>query len=139
MSANSRFSIALHTLAVVDFLHQQGVKRVPSQQIAKSVNTNPVVIRNLLIALKKAGLIGSTEGKSGGVHLAKSSEKITLHEIYVAVEESAALKINQNAVFKPCPVSRGMKRILPSLFKEVDEAIATTLKRRTLSELVKKL
>lgn len=139
MSANSRFSIAVHTLAVLGYLQDHGATFVSSQQIAKSVNTNPVVIRNLLRALKKAGLVKSKEGKIGGVRLIKSPEKISLQEVYAAVEETGIFGMNRNPEYPDCPVSTCMKRILPSLFDEVDRAVARTLAGKKLSEIIEKI
>jgi Rrf2 family protein len=136
MPTNSRFAIAVHTLAVLGYLQRHGVDRVSSQMVAQSVNTNAVVIRNLLRSLKKAGLIQSKEGRSGGVSLARSPSKISLIEIFTAVETSTLLCLNKKPEFKPCPVSRGMKHVLPPIFQEVDLAVARTLRGKTLKDIV---
>ena len=57
-----------------------------SEYIAGSVNTNPVVIRRIVGMLKKGGLVVSTEGAGGGTELARLAGKITLAEVYRAVE-----------------------------------------------------
>src|SRR5277367_1939114 len=111
MPGSSRFAVAVHVLAVVGYLGREGVGRVSSTQIAESVNTNAVVIRNLLLALKKAGLIESKEGKGGGVALARSASRISLQEIYAAVEDEKILSANERPSLESCPVSRGIKRI----------------------------
>ena len=134
--SSSRFAVAVHTLAVLGFLQKRGVERASSQMLAKSVNTNPVVIRHLLSALKKAGLVVSKEGKEGGASLAKSAAKISLAEIFAAVEENGILSPNKNPELKSCPVSCGMKRVLPSIFKEVDKAVVKTLKGKTLQQVI---
>jgi Rrf2 family protein len=136
MAQNSRFAVAVHTLAAVGFLKLHGVQRASSRQIAQSVNTNAVVIRELLRSLKKAGLIHSKEGSTGGVSLARPPSRITLRDIYLAVEDSSAFGLNLKPEFKPCPVSRGIKRIMPSLFAEVDRAISGTLQRHTLKQVI---
>jgi Rrf2 family protein len=139
MSTNSRFAVAVHTLAAIGYLRRQGVERASSQLIATSVNTNAVVIRNLLRALKKAGLVESKEGKDGGVSLTRAPSKITLNEIYTAVEETRVLGLNPNPEFKACPVSRGMKRILPLIFDDVDKAVARTLQGKTLKDVIERI
>jgi DNA-binding IscR family transcriptional regulator len=45
MAANSQFSIAIHILTM---LAKTSDERLKSDYLAKSVNTNPVVIRRLL-------------------------------------------------------------------------------------------
>ena len=50
-------SIAVHCLI---FMHEaKGIAKVTSNLLAESTGSNPVVIRNILSALKKAGLINS--------------------------------------------------------------------------------
>ena len=126
----------MHTLAALGFLKRQGIARVSSRLIAKSVNTNPVVIRNLILSLKKAGLVDSKEGKDGGVSLARPPTKVSLQEIYLAVEETGVLRHNKNPEFKPCPVSRGMKKTLSPIFEEVDRAVVKALKNKTLQQII---
>ncbi|MBI3558377.1 MAG: Rrf2 family transcriptional regulator [Deltaproteobacteria bacterium] len=136
MSTSSRFAIAIHTLAVLGYLKKHGVERATSQQIAKSVNTNAVVIRNLLRALKRAGLVEAKEGKDGGISLARPPAKISLRDVYAAVEEGGILCLNKNPELKACPVSREMSGILHPIFSEVDKAVAKTLQCRNLKSLV---
>ena len=50
----SRFTVAIHILSLLDL--NQG-ESITSEDLAVSVNTNPVVIRKILGILKKAGLI----------------------------------------------------------------------------------
>ena len=71
MPGSPRFAVAIHVLAVLAFIERKGGERVSSSQIAMSVNTNPVVIRNLLKALKDAGLIRVKEGRGGGIRLGR--------------------------------------------------------------------
>src|SRR5262249_51030574 len=111
MSVNPRFAVAVHVLAVLGYLERRGVELVPSSLIAQSVSTNAVVIRNLLRSLKKSGLVLSKEGKHGGVRLAKAPARISLHEIYAAVEQEGILAANPRPQNQACPVSRGMKKL----------------------------
>ncbi len=139
MSTSSRFAIAIHTLAVLGFLKKHGVERASSRQIAKSVNTNAVVIRNLLSALKAAGLVESKEGKDGGVCLARAPAKISLQEIHAAVEGTGFLRLNKNSEFKACPVSCQMTGILHPIFAEVDSVVAKTLRGKTLKSIIDRI
>jgi Rrf2 family protein len=134
MAANSRFAVAVHALAMLAW---HGDRR-SSREIAASVATNPVVIRRLLVELARAGLVEATHGPKGGFRLAKPAERITLHEIYRAVEEGGffALPPKSNA---KCPVACRMKAILDGVFSRVESKVVPELKRATLASVVARL
>ncbi|MGR3208054.1 Rrf2 family transcriptional regulator [Bacillus glycinifermentans] len=81
MKISSRFTIAVHMLSL---LHVRS-DPLTSEQIADSVNTNPVIIRQISRLLKKAGLIEVKRG-SGGAHLRKDADAVSLYDVYKAVE-----------------------------------------------------
>lgn len=136
MNSSSRFAVSVHALSVMAFMHKHGTPLVSSRMIATSVNTHPVVIRNLLRSLKAAGIIISKEGRDGGVRLSKPPGRILLSEIFAAVEGSSLLKAHANPEHKACPVSRAMKRVLPRIFREVDLAVQKTLRNKTLKQVI---
>ncbi len=140
MTSNSQFAVAIHVLSVLGVLQKMGEERVSSRQIAMSVNTNPVVIRNLVALLKESGLVDSKEGKGGGLKLAKSPGKISLQDIYISVAHGeSVLTLNKRAEIKSCPVSCGMKKVLPTIFEEVDRAVEKSLKGKTLLSVMEKV
>ena len=55
MQLSMKCSVAVHCLI---FIHEaKGIARVTSPLLAESTGCNPVIIRNVISALKKAGLI----------------------------------------------------------------------------------
>ena len=70
MATNCRFAFAVHVLSVLA-IHADEV--LASDMLAKSANTNPVVIRRLLVELRDAGLVETTRGASGGSVLMRSN------------------------------------------------------------------
>jgi DNA-binding IscR family transcriptional regulator len=81
MQVSRDFTIAVHTLLCISYFSREN--KVTSDFIASSVGVNPVIIRNLLIKLKNAGLIEVKAG-TGGATLAKEAKKITFLDIYHA-------------------------------------------------------
>src|SRR5277367_4251746 len=81
---SSRFAVATHVLLALS-LHRG--ERLSSAALATTVNTNPVVIRRLLGALQRAGLVETTAGKTGGTELSREPSAITLRDVYEAVNE----------------------------------------------------
>ncbi len=139
MPNTSRFAVAVHTLLALGYYHRQGIERVPSQAIAQSVNTHPVVVRKMIRLLKKAGLVDSKEGKRGGAYLARDPSKISLKEVFSAVETESILTLNKKREIKKCPVSCRMKDILLPVFREVDTAVLRALEKKSLKDLLDQL
>src|SRR5437867_10727690 len=76
---NSRFAVAVHVLTLMAWADEEPLK---SEQVAESVNTNPVVIRRMLCELAEAKLVVSQTGAMGGSKLARPAHQITLLDIY---------------------------------------------------------
>lgn len=135
MAANSRFAVAVHALGVLAY---HADERHTSRRIAESVATNPVVIRRLLAQLARAGIVESAHGAKGGFRLAKPASKVTLHDVYAAVEDGGffALPGKSNA---DCPVACRMKAILDGVFGRVEAKVLPELKRTTLADVVRRI
>ncbi len=110
-----------------------------SQTLARSVNTNPVVVRRILLALRRAGLVETFSGQGGGARLAKAGKEITLCAIYDAVEPRPVIAINQRKSWKHCPVSCQMKGIMTSVAEEAEDALRSHLAGITLTKLVRRI
>lgn len=134
MAANSRFSIAVHVLAML--AKCGGEERVKSDYIAESVNTNPVVIRRLLCGLASADLVVSQVGASGGTRLARPAEKIKLSEIYTAVACAEIFSLHRKTPNQDCPVGRNIEAILCGLQKEIDASVEEKLAQYTLRDVI---
>ena len=88
MAANSRMTIAVHALAWMALAQRRGQEVLTSDQVAASVNTNPVIIRRSLGDLGRAGLVHVRHGAGAGWSLARAPEEITLLEVYDGVEQA---------------------------------------------------
>ena len=114
-------------------------KILDSRTIAASINTNPVVVRRLLLALRRAGLIETSTGKRGGATLTKPPSRITLLDIYDAVAWRPAIAVNRRRAFRACPVSCSMKTIVGRISHETDQAIRRQLGKTTLHRLISEI
>src|SRR5512137_2894048 len=104
---NSRFTVALHVLCLL--AHQPG-KPLTSEFIAGSVNTKPVVIRRILAVLRRAGLVKSQPGVSGGWELVAKPECITLGGLYQIVRPGTVFAMHSQQPNVLCPVGRNIQR-----------------------------
>lgn len=137
MQISTRFPIAVHTVLCI--AHFDGQFKTTSQFIAGSVNVNPVVIRRTLGQLKDAGIV-TVDAGVGGAHMARPLEKITLLDIYKAVESSQEELFDFHANPNPaCPVGGNIHAVLDEELAEAQQALETRLAQTTLADLTKKL
>jgi Rrf2 family protein len=134
--ANTQFAIATHIMAALG--HAAG-KEVNSAEIAGSVNTSSSFVRRILAKLSKAGLVKTATGKGGSCWLARPTRRISLLEIYRAVEAPKAFAIHQYPAEKQCPVSCGIKPALSRVLAETQQAIEGSLSRKSLAEVISDL
>lgn len=137
---NKQFATAVHVMTSLAF--QKNLKNSPhmnSEQLAESVNTNPVVIRRLLSSLTKATLVVTSRGKSGGVQLAKEPHQITLKDIYAALALNETIAPHNKSPKKECPVSCSMHAIMSNVADGAHKATLKYLESQKLSDLIKKI
>jgi Rrf2 family protein len=132
---NQQFNFAVHILTVLAVT--RGV--VDSQTLARSVNTNPVVVRRLLQALRAAGLIETQAGKNGGAKLARDPRRITLLQIYDAVEPRPVLATNERKAARHCFVSCNIKAVMATVAEGAETAVRKHLRGITLRRLEQKI
>jgi Rrf2 family protein len=124
MTGNSRFAVSLHILTYL--VYRSGAS-VPSVEIASSVDTNPVVIRRLLSALVKARLVKAQKGASGGFALAAAPEKISLLDVYRAVEPQPDHGLRHFSPNHKCPVGAKIESILHTVFAKAQASMEAQL------------
>jgi Rrf2 family protein len=133
---NQQFSFAVHIMTALAFSPGEVIG---SQTLAASVNTNPVVVRRLLLALRRARLIETFTGKHGGARLRKKPNDISLADIYDAVASPPVILINERKALKQCHVSCNMKSIMSRVAKSTEQAVRKHLAGITLAQLARKV
>ena len=136
MSTNSRFAVAVHVLSLMAWSGEEPLK---SEQVAESVNTNPVVIRRMLLELAEAGLVVSQTGSLGGSRLANDPAKTTLLDVYQALECGGVFSLHRQPPSRDCPVGVNIETVLGDLFLEVDSAVEQVLGKITINDVVQRL
>ena len=133
MRTSCRFAMAVHVLAVLAY--KEG-DRVTSTLLAGSINTNPVIVRRLLLALQKAGLVETCKGAGLGSRLSRSPRRINLVEIYRAVEAAEAFAAPARKPNAACPVGHCIKKTLEKVFASAQNALERDLARTTLADVI---
>jgi len=136
MSTNSRFAVAVHVLTLMAWSGEEPLK---SEQVAESVNTNPVVIRRMLCELAEAGLVVSQTGSLGGSRLATDPAKTTLLDVYQALECGGVFSLHRQPPSRDCPVGVNIETVLSDVLLEVDAAVEAVLAKITISDVVQRL
>ncbi len=133
MIISSRFTISIHILICILYFKNE---KMTSNFISKSVNVNPVVIRNILVQLQKANLITVKRG-TGGISLNKDYTNITLLEIFNAVdslENNKLFNFHQNPN-NECPIGKKIKVALNPKLEKIQKAMENELNNITLKDV----
>jgi Rrf2 family protein len=137
MKISNRFTMAVHILAMTDILKDSKNLHCTSQYLAKSVNTNAVVIRRIIGKLKVAGIIGVRTG-AGGTYLIKEINQISLLDIYNAVEV-----VEENHLFNchtdehcQCNIGANIHIVLKDILTDAQSAMEDVLNNIRLSDIV---
>jgi Rrf2 family protein len=133
MRTSCRFAMAVHVLAVLAY--KEG-DRVTSSLLAGSVNTNPVIIRRLLLALQRAKLVETCKGAGSGSRLSRSPRRINLDQVYRAVENTEPFASPSRKPNAACPVGKCIRETLDRVFTSAQSALERDLERTTLADVL---
>ncbi|MGI5080565.1 Rrf2 family transcriptional regulator [Treponema denticola] len=137
MKISVRFTAAVHTLLCIRYFEKD--MRVTSDFISASTGVNAVIIRKILLQLQKAGLVETAAGV-GGSHLAQTADKITLLDVYNAINEGEEERDIFNFHPKPnpkCPVGRKIHLVLDDKLDDAQNAMKDSLSKTTIADLSK--
>ncbi len=130
LSAKGEYAIK----AVLDLAMHHGRGLVPIQEIAARQAIPQRYLEQVLLALKRAGLLTSRRGAAGGYHLTRAPGDITVGAVLRAVEGAQA----------PFDVVRRDRtgrdgEDLAELWDEIAEAVSKVVDRMTFGELAQRV
>ena len=120
ISAKGEYAIK----AMLDLALQRERGLIPIQEIAARQAIPQRYLEQVLLSLKRAGLLTSKRGSTGGYHLTRDPEEITVGAVLRAVEGTRAT-FQANASVD-----------LADLWLEITEAVSKVVDRVTFGELV---
>jgi len=134
-SVNTQFAIAVHLLAAIASRRE----KVTSEELARSVNTNPAFVKRILAKISKAALISTSSGKLGGSVLAKKASEISLLDVYTAVDAPNAFAIHAYPSTKSCEISSNIKEVMGKVSEKVQSAFERELKKTTIADVLREI
>jgi DNA-binding IscR family transcriptional regulator len=139
MAANSRLTIAVHALAWMALAQRRGFELLTSDQVAASVNTNPVIIRRSLGDMRRAGLVHVRHGAGAGWSLARAAEEITLLDVYDAVGQEPLFAMHHTEPNLECPVGWGIRPALGRVYGEIEQAVRRELGLTSVADVLRQI
>jgi len=132
MKKSSRLSVALHALV---HLHAQPGDALTSGVMAVCLQTNPVVVRRVLGALREGGLVGSSKGHGGGWQLLRPASEISVFDVYHALGETLLVRTESEPGNPGCAIVRTVDGVMNDVLADAEALLANRLRRLTLAQL----
>jgi Rrf2 family protein len=132
MSRSTRFPAAIHILTLLAIKKGECCS---SEWVAQSVGTNAVVVRRIVGLLQEAGFVTSRAGSQGGAMLAIEPDKVTLKDIYDAVEDESVFCMHDP--HPKCPVACSVKQQVADLVCGAEDKMKAELAKTKLSSITK--
>jgi Rrf2 family protein len=131
MKSNSQLSSTLHVL-----LHMAHAERpLTSEDLAKMLHTNPVVVRRTLAGLRERGYVAAAKGHGGGWTLARPLTEITLYDVYAALGGPGLFALGHRSERPECLVERAVNAALDETLAEAEALVLARLREITLARL----
>jgi len=133
MRISARTEYAL--LALLELVQCKEAQPMQSKDIAGRANIPKPFLDQLLLDLRRAGLVRSVRGPGGGYVLARAPGEITIRDAIAAVEGGALATQCGLRAGDAIPCHRSAACALSEVWTEVDDATNAILSRFTLGML----
>ncbi|MFZ0282701.1 MAG: Rrf2 family transcriptional regulator [Bacteroidales bacterium] len=134
LSKKTRYAIvALERLA-----RDYGKGPLQIREIAEGEKIPRSFLENILLELKKTGILGSNLGKGGGYYLLKKPEDVNLADVVRHFEGTISLMycVSENS-YRPCEFCKDETTCqIKKVFKEIRDTTYNILNRTTLDQLI---
>jgi Rrf2 family protein len=121
-------------MAMADLAKYGGDTAVPLSAISERQLISLAYLEQLFSKLRRAGLVDSERGRSGGYRLSRAAGLITVREVMAAVEEDVRMTRCQGESGVPC--ISGQRCLTHGLWDALGEQIAQFLGSVTLQDVI---
>lgn len=134
LSKKTRYAM----VALVYIAREQSKGAIMSTEIAKNESLPQRFLENILLELKKIGILGSKSGKAGGYYLMKEPAEVNLAEIVRHFEGAVAmLRCVSERSYQACEFCKDeLTCKIRGVFKEIRDTTYNILSRTTLDQLI---
>ena len=135
LSKKTRYAI----VALTRLAREYGNGPMQIREIAEEEKIPQSFLENILLDLKKIGILGSNLGKSGGYYLLKKPQEVNLADVVRHFEGTLSLMycVSEKS-YRPCEFCKDETTCqIRKVFKEIRETTYNILSRTTLEELIK--
>lgn len=125
-------------IALIKLAKEYGKGPVLISEIAESEQLPQRFLENILLELKKMGILGSKLGKTGGYFLIRKPNEVTLDEVVRHFEGSIAMLycISEKS-YQPCEFCKREEDCkIRLVFKEIRDNTLNVLNKTTLEQLI---
>lgn len=106
-----------------------------SDDLAKCLGTNPVVVRRTMGFLRDAGIVASDRGHAGGWRITADLNTISLRQLHDALGEPALFAVGNRNEAPECLVEQAVNAALDQSFAEAEALLLARFGEITLSDL----
>ena len=134
LSKKTRYAM----LAMTKLAREYGKGAIFTSEIARSETIPQRFLENILQELKKIGLVGSKQGKSGGYYLLQAPEEIKLVTIIRHFEGTIAMMycVSEKA-YQPCEFCKDEGKCnIRKVFKKIRDTTYGILSETSLQSLI---
>jgi len=134
LSKKTRYAM----LALAKLAKEYGNGPLLISDIASSQQIPQRFLENILLELKKMGILGSRLGKTGGYFLIKKPNEVNLEDIVRHFEGSIAmLYCISDKSYQPCEFCKKEEVCkIRDVFKEIRDHTLTVLSKTTIDQLI---
>ncbi|MBM2292299.1 Rrf2 family transcriptional regulator [Sulfitobacter pseudonitzschiae] len=131
MKRDSRLSSVLH--ALLHMAEHDGP--MTSDDLAKCLGTNPVVVRRSMGFLRQAGIVASDRGHAGGWRITADLSVVSLRQLHDALGEPALFAVGNRNELPDCLVEQTVNAALDQSFAEAEALLLKRFGEITLADL----
>ena len=132
MELNTRGRYAVMAMADLAKFGAQGALPLPA--IAERQQISLAYLEQLFLKLRRAGLVESARGRSGGYRLGRPANAISVADVMAAVEEDTRMTRCGGEAAKPC--LPGQRCLTHGLWDALGDQIASFLANVTLQDVL---